>query len=259
MDSSKPDLIALRRRIVTMCYGAKMGHISSALSCVDILYVLYKNFLDKDQNDFILSKGHAAPGLYVILNHFGYISDNDLNKFGTFGSILTSHPTCLIPGIQFASGALGLGLSVGVGMSLANKLKGIVDRKTFVLIGDGELNEGSVWESLIFAGHKKIENLIVILDKNNIQASDYSKNIIKTEPLIKAIKRLGWNMVSVDGHNPENILVTINSVFDSKRPTLIVANTIKGKGVSFMENNPLWHHRQPTEDEFKMAIADLSI
>lgn len=259
METSVTDLVNLRRKIVTICYRAKMGHISSALSCVDILYVLYKNYLNNSQNDFILSKGHAAPGLYVVLNHFGYLDDDSLNKYGTFGSILTSHPTGLVPGIQFASGALGLGLSVGTGMCLANNLKGNKDRKTFVLIGDGELNEGSVWESFMFAGSKKVKNLIAILDKNNVQASDYSKNIIKTIPLIKSIKKLGWNVAEVDDHNPEKISNIIDSVFDSKKPTLIVVNTVKGKGVSFMENNPAWHHRQPTEDEFKKAITELTI
>ncbi len=259
MNQSRADLIKLRRRIVTMCYRAKMGHISSALSCVDVLYVLYKNFLNKNHNDFILSKGHAAPGLYVVLNHFKHLKDAELDKFGTLGSALTSHPTCLVPGIQFASGALGLGLSVGVGMSLANKIKGIKNRKTFILIGDGELNEGSVWESLIFAGNNSMKNLIVVLDKNNIQASDYSKNIIKTDPLIKSIKKLGWNTVFTDGHDTEKILTTINSVFNSQKPTLIITNTIKGKGVSFMENDPAWHHRNPTEEEFNLAIKELTL
>lgn len=253
------ELKELRRKIITLCYQAKVGHIASSLSCIDVLYVLYKRFLNKQQNDFILSKGHAAPALYTILNKFGYLNDVDYSKYGTYGSKLTSHPTYLIPGIQYSSGALGLGLSVGIGMGLANKINGQNNRKVFVLMGDGELNEGSVWESFVFAGNKKMNNLIVIIDKNNLQASDFTKNIIKTDPLIRAIKKLGWEIIKVNGHDINQVYLAIDqAIVHSIKPVAIISQTTKGKGVSFMENNPAWHHRIPSELEYQQAIRELS-
>lgn len=258
MNNDCDEIKILRRKIITQCYIAKAGHIASSFSCLEILYTLYKNFLTDRKNDFILSKGHAAPALYSVLNHFGYLRDSDYSLFAKYPGILTTHPTHLIPGVQYSSGALGLGLSVGIGMALAKKVKK-TKGKVFVLMGDGELNEGSVWEALMYAGSKKINNLIIIIDNNNLQASDQNDKIIKTKPLLMAIQKLGWGIHWVEGHNINAINTLIDKTFtNQQKPIAIIAKTTKGKGVSYMENETTWHHRIPNEVEFKQAIAELS-
>lgn len=251
------DIKFIRRDIITSCYRGG-GHIGGSLSIVEVLYVLYKHYLNNKRNDFILSKGHAVPALYAILKHFGIISKKEYQSYGSVGTNLIQHPSILVRGIEYSSGALGNGLSVGIGMALANRLDGKTIEKVFVLLGDGELNEGSVWEGLTYIASKRMTNIIALLDKNNLQASAQTKKFIKTDKLVKAIKALGWKIISVDGHNINAINQAIISTTGSSRPCFIVLNTIKGKGVSYMESNISWHHRRVTEEEYKGAIKELS-
>lgn len=254
MDSQTIDLKEIRKSILKSCYMGG-GHIGGSLSIVEILYVLYKDFINNDKNDFILSKGHAAPGLYSVLRFFSYISKKEYESYGTFGTKLIHHPSVLVNEVRYSSGALGNGLSVGVGMALANKvLKS--SKKVFVVMGDGELNEGTAWEGFIYAGSKRITNLVAIIDHNGLQSSDKTNRLIKTKYLIKGIKSLGWKVVSINGHDTNAIKSALNNKY--KKPLALVLNTVKGKGVSFMENDVTWHHRKPTEEEYNLAISELS-
>jgi len=259
-DSNKNEckVLDIRKDILNSCYKAGVGHIASSFSVVEILFILYKYFLNNTQNDFILSKGHAAPALYAVLKLFNIISNDEYKNYCQFGSKLTSHPTSCIPSILFSSGALGLGLSVATGITMVNNLEN-KKRKTFVLMGDGELNEGSVWESLIYVGNKKISNIVVIIDRNNLQASGFTKNIIKIEPLICAVKKLGWSVHKTEGHILSNIKDTLDQIIKNKQPVILILETTKGKGVTFMENNPIWHHKIPNQVEYLLALRELNL
>lgn len=248
------DIKQIRRDILTSIYKAG-GHGGGALSIVEVLYVLYKYFLSEERNDFILSKGHAVPGLYAVLKFFNVISETEYSSYGEFGTKLIHHPSVALHGITYSSGALGNGLSVGIGMALANKLLQN-EKKVYVVMGDGELNEGTAWEGFMYAGSKNVRNIIAIIDKNGLQSSDKTKNLIKTNNLIKGIRALGWKVINVNGHD----IGEIKSVLDKeyKKPLALILNTVKGKGISFMENDVTWHHRKPTEDEFNLALNELS-
>lgn len=250
------NLKAIRRDILKSCYQGG-GHIGGSFSIVEVLYVLYSDFLKADQDDFILSKGHAVPALYAILKHFGILSQEKYDSYGRSGTHLIQHPSILVPGIKYSSGALGNGLSVAAGMALSNKLANNTSN-VFVLLGDGELNEGSTWEGFSYIGSKQLSSVIAFLDKNNLQASDKTKKFLKTDKLIRAVRSLGWKMVSVDGHNVNEIKRTTTQAIQFNKPCLIVLNTIKGKGVSYMENNVSWHHRKPTKEEYEIGIKELT-
>lgn len=261
---------ALRCDILKMIHNAKSGHPGGALSCIDILAVLYKKVLnvpvewdkaiDFNKRDrFILSKGHASTALYSVLANMGFFPKNMLMSFRMLGSKLQGHPSsrAQLPGIEVSTGSLGQGLSIGVGMALALRLDNN-DAKVFVLLGDGEMQEGSVWESLMNANNQKLNNLIVIIDKNNLQIDGNTYNIKTLEPLDEKLKAFGYDVYSIDGHNYDEIEETLLKAKNSNRLCAIIANTIKGKGVSFMENAAGWHGKAPNDEQLALALEELN-
>lgn len=260
---------ALRADILKMIHNAKSGHPGGALSCVDMLSVLYKKVLnvpvewDKSidfnlRDRFILSKGHASTALYAVLAHLGFFPTNMLMSFRMLGSKLQGHPSSRtqLPGIEVSTGSLGQGLSIGVGIALALRL----DKnpaKVFVLLGDGEMQEGSVWESLMNASNQKLDNLIVIVDKNNLQIDGSTCDIKSLEPLDEKLKAFGFEVYSIDGHNYEEIEKTMLEAKNSNKLCAIIANTVKGKGVSFMENVAGWHGKAPNDEQLAKALEEL--
>jgi transketolase len=260
------EAIEIRKRTVEIIYNAGGGHTGGSMSQVDILTALYFSVLnvDPDRPDdpkrdrFILSKGHSVEGYYAVLARRGFIRDSLLDTYGKFDSELTGHPTRKTRGIELNSGALGHGLSVGVGMALASKRQGTGFR-TFVLMGDGEHGEGSIMEAAASAGHYRLDNLVAIIDRNRLQISGPTEEILAIESLSKKYEAFGWAVTSVDGHDIGALIDVLNRCpLEQDRPTLIIANTVKGKGASFMENRASWHHRVPTADEFKQAIRELN-
>lgn len=253
-----------------MIHNAKSGHPGGSLSCTDILAVLYKKILNvpiewdkspnfKNRDKFVLSKGHASPALYATLANCGYFSKNLLMGFRTLGSKLQGHPSsrAKLPGIEVSTGSLGQGLSIGIGLALAARLDKLKS-KIFVLLGDGEMQEGNVWEALMNANQQKLTNLVVIIDKNNLQI-DGNVNDIKTlEPLNEKLRAFGFEVKTIDGHNYDEIEQTLLDAKNSNKLCAIIANTIKGKGVSFMENNASWHGRAPKDDELNKALEELN-
>ena len=229
----------VRLKILEIIYETKSSHIASCFSIVDILSVLYKERVKKLNDIFILSKGHACLALYVVLSEFKFINKKMLNSYGKNNTKLMSHTNHQVNGIELSTGSLGHALSYGVGKCLAYRIKKI-KKKVFVLISDGELNEGSNWEALMFAVHHKLNNLVVIIDYNKIQSLDYIKNVIKIEPLKKKFLSFGLQVVKIDGHNFKEIEKSLK-LLKQKKPLVIIANTIKGKGVKEMENKVLWH------------------
>ncbi len=244
----------IRIRILQLSNAAKSSHIGSSLSIVEILIVLYKFFIKK-KNVFILSKGHACLAYYCVLQKFGYFSNKILNSYGKNNTILLSHVSHRVPGVDFSTGSLGHGLPYATGRALAEKINK-TNNKIFVLISDGELNEGTTWESLLFAAHHELDNLITIVDYNKIQSLDFAKNVLKLEPLNKKFQSFGCNLKNIDGHNFNQIYRSL-LVKKNKKPTVIIANTIKGKGVGFMENSILWHYKYPNENELDIALKEL--
>jgi transketolase len=237
----------LTKRIIDVSYKAKEGHIASSLSVLDILYVLYDKILN-NKNHFILSKGHASLGLYTILEHFNLL-DGDLETYCQFNSKLGGHPSNKIKNITSSTGSLGHGLPIGVGIALGEKIKGS-DNKVFVIIGDGESNEGTVWESALLAPNHNLNNLYCIMDYNHS-----NDRALKIDNVIDKFKSFNWDCIEIDGHNKNEILNALETVSD--KPIFILANTIKGMGCNIMENNPEWHHKSPTEEEYKIIIDNL--
>ena len=244
----------IRIKILEISNLAKSSHIGSSLSIIEILLVLYKFFVKK-KNVFILSKGHACLAYYSILNKFGYISSKQLNSYGKNNSILMAHVSHKVPGIEFSTGSLGHGLPYAVGRALAEKIDN-TNNKVYVLISDGELNEGTTWESLLFASFHKLDNLFIIIDYNKIQSLDFTKNILKIEPLKKKLSSFGCNVKNIDGHNFNQIYISLLKRKKNK-PTILIANTIKGKGVKYMENKILWHYKFPDQKQLQKAIKEL--
>jgi len=254
----------IRKSILNLIYNTKSPHIGPSFSVVEILVSLYfktlrvfpENPFNPDRDRFILSKGHACPALYAVLAERSFIGEDDLEGFAVNNGILEQHPNIdLNKGIEVSTGSLGHGLSIGTGMALAGK----VDKKqyrVYVLLSDGELNEGSVWEAIMFAGHHKLSNLIAFVDYNKIQALGCTRDIIDLEPLGEKWKSFGWNVQEIDGHNFEQIFTALNSL-SLEKPNVILLHTVKGKGVSFMENNLLWHYRAPDDKEYKLALKEL--
>ena len=245
----------IRTNILRLTYSAKSSHVGSSLSIVEILYVIYFNILKKNDR-FILSKGHAALALYCILHEKGIISKNILNTFGYNGTKLMAHVSHKVKGVEFSTGSLGHGLPVAVGKALYFKINN-KKNKVYVIISDGELNEGSTWESLLFAGHHKLDNLNIILDNNKIQSMGPVKNIIKLEPLKDKFESFGAKVFRCNGHSIKN-LKKILSIKNMKKPKIIIADTIKGKGVSFMENNNLWHYKNPDLKQLNQALQEIN-
>tara|TARA_Y100000816_G_C26085808_1_gene572967 strand:- start:1005 stop:1778 length:774 start_codon:yes stop_codon:yes gene_type:complete len=246
---------SIRKKILNSSFKAQSAHIASSLSIVDIITILYLRIINKNtKNIFILSKGHACLAHYCLLNEFKIISDKILNTYGKNDSILMSHSSHKVKGVNLSTGSLGHGLPVATGIALANSILKKKE-KVFVLLSDGELNEGSNWESILFASHHKLKNLIIIIDYNKIQSLDFVKKTIKLEPLKKKFEAFGCDVVSINGHNFKEI----NNSFKKKtnKPLVIIANTIKGKGVSFMENKVLWHYKPPNKSELGKALKEL--
>jgi len=243
--------LKIRKSILKIANSSQCSHIGSSLSIVDILTVLYLNFLKTKKNSFILSKGHACLGLYCVLKEMGFITEKTLNSFGKDDSILMSHASHKVPGIELSTGSLGHGLPVATGIALAKKIKKI-SAKTFILMSDGEVDEGSVWESLLFSSHHKLSNLVIIIDYNKIQSIDFVKNTLNLEPLRQKFQSFGCKVVSVDGHNFKQLEKALSS--SSTKPLVIIANTIKGKGVGFMENSVLWHYKSLNSEDYQKAI-----
>jgi transketolase len=245
----------IRKKILNMSYKAQSAHIGSSLSIVDIITVLYLKIINRNiKNIFILSKGHACLAHYCLLNQFKVISDKMLNTYGKNNSILMSHSSHKVKGVHLSTGSLGHGLPVATGIALSNV---ILKRKekVFVLLSDGELNEGSNWESILFAAHHKLKNLVIIIDYNKIQSLDIVKNTIKLEPIKQKFLSFDCDVVLINGHDHKEILKGLKK--KSTKPLVIIANTIKGKGVSFMENKVLWHYRSPNKIELEKGLKEL--
>ena len=248
----------LRKLIIRAFEGGKRGHLGSSMSLVEIMRVLYDNFLlyksqlpewvDRDR--FILSKGHGCLAQYVLLADKGFISFNDLDKFCHHDGILGGHPEkSKIPGIEFSTGALGHGLPVGVGMAVAAKINN-KKHKVVVVTGDGEANEGSVWEAALSASKNKLDNLIWLIDYNKFQSYGQTKDVLQLEPLNQKIISFGFNLIEVDGHNIKMIESALKSfAFNSLKPNAIICHTVKGKGFPFAEHNENWHHKSNLKPE----------
>ncbi|MBN2000944.1 transketolase [candidate division KSB1 bacterium] len=259
----KQKSIIYRKKILTYIKQANAGHTGGSLSCVDILNVLYnrilnvtpENFYDLKRDHYIQSKGHSVEALYVVLADKGFFPESDLETLCQHGSRYVGHPTRKVKGIEHNTGALGHGLSYGVGVALAGKM----DNKVFVLLGDGELAEGSNWEALLTASHYQLDNLCAIVDLNRLQITDWTRNVCCTDPLDEKFKAFGWSVQHVDGHDVKALTKVLSSVpFEKGKPSMIIANTVKGKGVSFIENNYKWHHHVPTDEEYKKAMKELN-
>ncbi len=258
----------MRKYILAMAVEAGGAHIAPAYSIVEVLTTLYFNVMnispinvDSDNRDrFILSKGHACTAIYAVLAEKGFFDKRVLKTFSQSGSILGEHPDMhLVPGVEFSSGSLGHGLSYGCGIALSGKLDH-KQFKTYVLMGDGECQEGSVWEAAMFANHHQLNNLIAIIDHNKIQGIDRTENILSLHSLAKKWKAFGWEVTEVAGHNTEDLINLFTSIQKNQsKPMTVILNTIKGKGVSFMEDSPLWHFRLPNEEEMKTALHELGI
>ena len=251
----------------TICNGGG-GHLPACLSVVEILTVLYHAVLkidprqpqDPGRDRFILSKGHGGVALYAVLAAKGFFDRQHLETHGKKGTTLGGHPDMhKVPGVEASTGALGHGLSFGAGMALAGKKDGVPYR-VFVLLGDGECQEGSVWEAALFAPQHKLDNLTVIIDHNKLQAMDRLENIVGLDPLAGKWESFGWAVEEVDGHDIDKLQALLKRLpFQNGRPSLIIAHTVKGKGISFMENVPIWHYRQPNPDEMKKACDELGL
>ena len=247
-----------------MVHGAKASHISSALSICDILAVLYgavmhydsKNSSLESRDRFILSKGHGCVAVYSTLAEMDYFPKSELETYGQDFSWLMNHVSHHVPGVEFSTGSLGHGLPFGVGKALACKTQK-QDWRTFVLLGDGEMNEGSNWEALMFASHHRLTNLTLIIDYNNLQSLDTIANTLELEPLSSKLDSFGWDVKSINGHDHDQIFSTLNQEHATK-PTAIIAKTVKGKGVSFMENTVAWHYKNPNDEQLQIALAELN-
>ncbi len=256
----------VRFHIIDMIYTAKSGHAGGALSATDIMTSLYFDLLNIDPKNpdwserdrVVLSKGHACPVLYACLAMKDYFNMDNLKTLRKFESILQGHPDKkLTPGVDMTTGSLGHGLSIGVGMALEGKLKKS-NYYVYVILGDGELNEGAIWEAASSAPKYKLNNLITFVDKNNLQMDGYTNKIMPMGSIEKKFEAFNWTVFTIDGHNIEEILLTIEKAKQIKNnPVCIVANTVKGKGVSYMEDKREWHGKVPSEEQYKKAINEI--
>ncbi|MDP7141105.1 MAG: transketolase [Candidatus Woesearchaeota archaeon] len=261
----KQKSLSIRKSILTMLTKAGSGHPGGSLSAADIVTILYfykmkhdpKNPELEDRDRFVLSKGHACPLLYAVLSEAGYFPKEELLKLRQINSLLQGHPHPKTPGIEIATGSLGQGLSVANGIALAARLDN-KDYKVYILLGDGESQEGQVWEAAMTSAHYKLNNLIAILDHNGLQIDGKTEEVMDVNPVIDKWKAFGWHVIEIDGHDYNQIIDALNSADAIKdKPVMIIANTIKGKGVSFMENNVGWHGKTPDEEQLKEALKEL--
>lgn len=254
----------IRKDIIEMVYNAKSGHPGGSLSCTDILVAIFheKMNLNLDNNGnridkFILSKGHCAPAYYAVLASKGFIPHEDLKTLRKIDSYLEGHPSNKINGVDASSGSLGQGLSIANGMAIAKKLDN-AEGKVYCVLGDGEIQEGQVWEACMTANKYSLNNLIAFLDYNGLQIDGNIKDVKSVDKLKEKFESFGWYVQEIDGHNFEQILCAIDNTNNSQKPNMIIAKTIKGKGVSFMENNAGWHGKAPSEEEYNLAMEELS-
>jgi len=242
----------IRIKIVDLIFKSKASHIGSIFSCLDIIFILYRNFIYKKKNIFILSKGHAGLAYYAVLNNFKKISNKTFNTYYSNGSFLTGHISHKVKAVNVSTGSLGQGLSIAIGYALQKKIDKKKE-KIFCLISDGECNEGSTWESALFANHHKLNNLIVLIDYNKLQSLTSVKKTIKLEPLKSKWTAFGWKVLQTNGHDLGSIKKNIFFALKSKiKPVIIICHTVKGKGASLMENKVLWHYRTPNISEQKL-------
>ena len=255
-----------RKRLMEIVFKAKAGHIGGDLSCLNVLTVLYNavmninplNLKDPDRDRFVMSKGHCVEALYVTLEAKGIIPSATLDTLGEYGSILSGHPTIEVPGIEVNTGALGHGLSIGVGMALAAKMNH-QSYKTYVLMGDGEQDEGSIYEAAMAAQQYKLDNLVAIIDRNKLQISGTTEEVMALESICQRWTSLGWDVKEMNGDDIDDIVKSFSNInFENHCPHLLISHTTKGKGVSYMENVVKWHHGVPTEEEFNLAIQEIS-
>jgi transketolase len=255
----------IRRHGIEMTHLSGGSHIGAIMSVADIIAVLYADILNFDPKNpkadtrdrFILSKGHAGAAIYAALAESGFFETEELKTHYQNGSRLSGHVSHHVPGVDFSTGSLGHGLSAAAGMALAAKQDG-KSHKNYVVIGDGECNEGSVWEAALFAAHFQLDNLVCIVDHNHMQSLDTCDNVISTTPLAGIWQSFGWNVIEIDGNNHEQCYEALKNGVVKNKPTVIIANTIKGKGISFMENDLLWHYRFPHDGwEYDMAVTEL--
>ncbi len=256
----------VRKGIITSVHSAKAGHPGGSLSAADIYTYLYFEELNvdpqnpnkPDRDRFVLSKGHTAPGYYSVLAQKGFFPVEDLVKFRHINTYLQGHP-CMqhVPGVDMSSGSLGQGISAAVGMAISAKLTND-DYRVYTLLGDGEIQEGQVWEAAMLAGHRKLDNLVVIVDNNGLQIDGKIEDVNSPYPIDKKFEAFNFHVINIDGHDFEQIAAALKEARETKgQPTAIIAKTIKGKDVSFMENNAGWHGKAPNDEEFAIAMADL--
>lgn len=258
----------LRKIIFKTIYHAGGGHLPSSFSITELLTALYFKFLNidpkkpdwQDRDRFILSKGHACIALYSILAQKGFFEKELLFSVCKKGSILGGHPDMLkIPGVDASTGSLGHGFPYALGIALSGKLNN-KNFKVYSILGDGECQEGSIWEASIFAAQKKLDNIIAIVDYNKLQAIDFVENVGSLFPFFEKWRSFGWEVREVDGHDIGQIIETLEDIpFKKEKPNLIIAHTVKGKGISFMENVPIWHYRMPNEEEMSIALNELGL
>lgn len=257
----------IRKIALKLVYQAKASHIGGALSMADILAVLYHEILQINPSEpkhpqrdrFILSKGHACSSLYATLALKEFFPLSDLESYGLDGSQFLSHTTHYISGVEVSSGSLGHGLPIACGMALAAKRKN-ENWRTYCLVGDGEMDEGSNWESILFASHYKLDNLCLIIDYNKIQSLGFTNEVLNLEPLNNKFISFNWNVIEINGHNHDKIKEAFIKALQIKNiPTVIIAHTIKGKGVDFMENDLLWHYRNPNKEQYITALERLEL
>ena len=256
----------IRKDIVTAVHSAKSGHPGGSLSSADIFTYLYFEEMNvdpanpkwEDRDRFVLSKGHVAPGLYSTLAEKGYFPKEDLKTLRHTGSYLQGHPDMKhIPGIDMSSGSLGQGVSVAVGMAAAGKYDK-KDYRVYTLTGDGEIQEGQIWEAAMWAGHRKLDNLVVIVDNNNLQTDCSVEDVCSPYPIDKKFEAFNFHVINIDGNDFDQIRAAFKEARETKgMPTAIIAKTVKGKGVSFMENAAGWHGKAPNDEEYEIAMADL--
>jgi len=257
--------IEYRRNILDAIWKARAGHTGGSLSCVDILNVLYnqvmdirpENFDQVDRDHYIHSKGHSVEALYVVLADKGFFPKEALDTMEKYCSSLIGHPTRAVPGIEQNTGALGHGLAIAAGVALAGKK----DQKTyrvFTIMGDGEVTEGSIWEAGIISAHYHLDNLVVIIDRNTLQITGRTESVMATEPLEDKFRSFGFAVRHVDGNDIQSLISLFDQLpFELGKPNLVIAHTIKGKGISFIEDNVAWHHHVPTEAELATAMLEL--
>jgi transketolase len=260
--------VKIRKHIIEMLFRAKSGHPGGSLSAVDAIVALYFHYMrhdarnpeDPDRDRFILSKGHAAPTLYAVLAECGYFDVEELKGLREINCRLQGHPVSLyVPGVEASTGSLGHGLSFANGVALAGKLDGR-DYNVYVMLGDGETDEGQVWEGAAVASHYKLDNLIVLLDRNFLQIDGHTEKVLRLESVRDRWMSFGWHVIEIDGHDMRKIIDALHEADRRKnKPSIIVLNTVKGKGVSFMENNVDFHGVPPNELEYKLAMQELDI